>query len=130
MPRTLPLTERATSHVWGNEAPRSSTMSGPGHPEGIGRALRPTTFADRLIGGRRSREGPGQSDGLQTWAWPGLGPLMPRADRGMATHAAWIARDFGRPDLPPFSTAELEELSRILELVEVEAGQKIPSARQ
>jgi CRP-like cAMP-binding protein len=50
---------------------------------------------------------------------------MSRGDRGMATHVAWIARDFGRPDLAPFSTVELEELSRILEPVEVEAGQKI-----
>jgi CRP-like cAMP-binding protein len=60
----------------------------------------------------------------------GLGPLMPRRDRGMATHVAWIARDFGRPDLAPFSTAELEDLARILEPLEVEAGQKILSPGQ
>ena len=48
----------------------------------------------------------------------------------MATHVAWIARDFGRPELAPFTTAELEELSRILEPLEVEAGQKILSPGQ
>ena len=57
----------------------------------------------------------------------GLGPLNPRADRGMPTHVAWIARDFGRPDLAPFSVPELDDLSRILQPLEVEAGQKILS---
>lgn len=57
----------------------------------------------------------------------GMGPLNPRAMSGMQTHVAWIARDFGRPDFSPFSVAELDELSRILEPLEVEAGQKILS---
>ena len=60
----------------------------------------------------------------------GLGPLDPRQGRAMATHVAWIARDFGRPELAPFTTTELEELSRILEPLEVEAGQKILSPGQ
>lgn len=45
----------------------------------------------------------------------------------MPTHAAWIARSFGRRDFAPLTTADLEALSGILETVPVEAGQKILS---
>lgn len=48
----------------------------------------------------------------------------------MATHAAWIARSFGRRDFAPLTTADLEALCGILETLHVEAGQKILSPGQ
>jgi CRP-like cAMP-binding protein len=57
----------------------------------------------------------------------GLGHMGPGADRGMPTHVAWMARDFGRPELAPFSVSELHTLERILEPLEVQVGRKILS---
>jgi CRP-like cAMP-binding protein len=48
----------------------------------------------------------------------------------MTTHAAWIARTFGRRDFAPLTTADLEVLSAILETRHVEAGQRILSPGQ
>jgi CRP-like cAMP-binding protein len=45
----------------------------------------------------------------------------------MATHVAWIARDFGRRDMSPLSNADVEALGRVLEPLRVEAGQRILS---
>lgn len=42
----------------------------------------------------------------------------------MATHVAWIARDFGRRDMSPLS---VEALGRVLEPLRVEAGRRILS---
>lgn len=43
----------------------------------------------------------------------------------MATHVAWIARDFGRRDMAPLSTEDVNALSQVLEPIRVEAGRKI-----
>lgn len=45
----------------------------------------------------------------------------------MAPHVAWITRDFGRRDYSPLSAADVAALAEMLELVEVEAGQRILS---
>lgn len=50
--------------------------------------------------------------------------------RGMATHVAWMARDFGRRDYSPFSPADLEALAGTLDALVVPAGQRILSAGQ
>jgi CRP-like cAMP-binding protein len=45
----------------------------------------------------------------------------------MATHVAWIARDFGRRDMSPLSNADVDALGRVLEPIRVEAGRRILS---
>lgn len=54
----------------------------------------------------------------------GLGPMSLRADGALPTHVAWMARDFGRPELAPFSVLELDALKGILEPIELQMGQK------
>ena len=55
-----------------------------------------------------------------------LSRLRP-GQRGMATHVAWIARDFGRRDMSPLSNADVDALGRVLEPIRVEAGRRILS---
>lgn len=56
-----------------------------------------------------------------------VGGLAPSASRGMATHVAWIAKDFGRRNISLFSPADVDALARTLASTTVAAGQRILS---
>lgn len=56
--------------------------------------------------------------------------LKASGPKGMATHVAWLARDFGRRDFAPFTSSDIEALSELLEPIQVEAGRKIFSPGQ
>lgn len=50
-------------------------------------------------------------------------------DRGaMASHAAWLARDFGRREMAPLTTSDIEVLSRTFQPMAVKAGTKLLAA--
>lgn len=53
--------------------------------------------------------------------------LRPAGQRGMATHVAWIARDFGGRKLSLLSDADVTALAQVLEPLTVKAGQRILS---
>lgn len=53
--------------------------------------------------------------------------LSPAGTRGMPTHVAWIARDFGRRDISLFSPADIEALARTLESTTVAGGRRVLS---
>lgn len=46
----------------------------------------------------------------------------------MAAHAAWLARDFGRREMAPLTTSDIEVLSRTFQPVQVKAGTKLLAA--
>ncbi|MBI4259437.1 MAG: Crp/Fnr family transcriptional regulator [Actinobacteria bacterium] len=70
----------------------------------------------------------GERDGMHRLEWRSLLPhLRPSGQQAMATHVAWIARDFGRRDLSPLSDEDVEALGRVLEPMRVEAGRKVLS---
>lgn len=56
-----------------------------------------------------------------------IGNLAPPGPPGMATHVAWIAKDFGRPNISLFSPADIDALGRTLESSSVPAGQRVLS---
>lgn len=50
-------------------------------------------------------------------------------DRGtIASHAAWLARDFGRREMAPLTSSDVEILSRTFQPMEVKAGTKLFAA--
>lgn len=70
----------------------------------------------------------GDREGKHRLDWRSLVPhLRPSGQQSMATHVAWIARDFGRRDMSPLSAADVQALGQVLEPLTVEAGRKILS---
>ncbi len=53
---------------------------------------------------------------------------MLRDRPAMASHAAWLARDFGRREMAPLTPADVEVLARTFEPIQVKAGTKLLAA--